>query len=271
MWTQTGENTMFIKPPKVISALSGILIGMTVATAAWSSSTLEEVMKERGLTQKDILAAAKTYTPTGGRDEYVVFSSGGQSGQVIVYGIPSMRILKYIAVFTPEPWQGYGFDEESKAVLAQGRINGKDINFGDTHHPAISETKGEYDGQYLFINDKANPRMAVIDLHDFETKQIVVNPILSKQANSLKPQNLRLFNEQSGMTTENINCMFISNMCWHLIIKNLNIINSFKSEINSIGKAANNFLVRINVDEEVPIHFIYNQLLMNRPLISFFL
>ncbi len=84
-------------------------------------------MKERGLTQKDLLAAAKTYTPTGGRDEYLAFSSGGQSGQVIVYGIPSMRILKYIGVFTPEPWQGYGFDDESKAVLAQGRIQGKDI------------------------------------------------------------------------------------------------------------------------------------------------
>lgn len=152
-------------------------IGMSLGTgsAAWSS-TLDDVMKERGLTQKDLLAAAKTYTPSGGRDEYIAFSSGGQSGQLIVYGIPSMRILKYVAVFTPEPWQGYGFDDESKAVLAQGRINGKDINFGDTHHPAISETNAEYDGQYLFINDKNNPRIAVIDLHDFETKQIVVNP-----------------------------------------------------------------------------------------------
>ncbi len=78
-------------------------------------------MKDRGLTQKDILAAAKTYTPTGGRDEFIAFSSGGQSGHVIVYGIPSMRILKYIGVFTPEPWQGYGFDDESKKVLAGGQ------------------------------------------------------------------------------------------------------------------------------------------------------
>jgi nitrous-oxide reductase len=139
-------------------------------------TALDDVMKARGLTQKDLLAAAKTYTPTGKRDEFIVFSSGGQSGQLIVYGIPSMRILKYVAVFTPEPWQGYGFDDESKAVLAQGKIRGKQINYGDTHHPAISETKGEYDGKYLFINDKANPRMAVVDLHDFETKQIVVNP-----------------------------------------------------------------------------------------------
>ncbi len=167
---------------KRISALAiGLGIGLGAAANAWSQSTLEEVMKERGLTQQDLLAAAKTYTPTGGRDEYLAFSSGGQSGQVIVYGIPSMRILKYIAVFTPEPWQGYGFDDESKAVLAQGRINGKDINFGDTHHPAFSESKGEYDGRYLFINDKANPRMAVIDLHDFETKQIVVNPFMKSE------------------------------------------------------------------------------------------
>jgi len=145
------------------------------------SATLQEVMKQRGLTDKDILAAAKTYTPTGGRDEYLAFSSGGQSGQVIVYGIPSMRILKYIGVFTPEPWQGYGFDDESKAVLAEGRINGKDINYGDTHHPALSETEGDYDGHWLAINDKANPRIAIIDLRDFETKQIVVNPFFKSE------------------------------------------------------------------------------------------
>lgn len=142
-----------------------------------NADTLADVMQARGLTEKDILAAAKTYVPTGKRDEFIAFDSGGQSGQVIVFGIPSMRILKYIAVFTPEPWQGYGYDDESKAVLSQGRIQGKDITWGDTHHPALSETDGEYDGKFLFINDKANPRIALIDLHDFETKQIVVNPV----------------------------------------------------------------------------------------------
>ncbi len=157
------------------SSLLAIMIGVG-SGPAFSQDSLQDVMTKRGLTEKDILAAAKTYTPTGGRDEYLAFSSGGQSGQVIVYGVPSMRILKYIAVFTPEPWQGYGFDDESKAVMAQGRIEGKDITYGDSHHPAITETEGEYDGEYLFINDKANPRVAVIDLHDFETKQIVVNP-----------------------------------------------------------------------------------------------
>ncbi|HHH13257.1 MAG TPA: cytochrome C, partial [Thiolapillus brandeum] len=165
----------------MLAALVALAVGVTAGGQAWSQETLKDVMKRRGLTEKDILAAAKTYTPTGGRDEYLAFSSGGQSGQVIVYGIPSMRILKYIGVFTPEPWQGYGFDDESKAVLAQGRIEGKDILYGDTHHPAISETNGEYDGRYLFINDKANPRVAVIDLHDFETKQIVVNPLFRSE------------------------------------------------------------------------------------------
>jgi nitrous-oxide reductase len=151
------------------------------AGAAGAGETLQDVIKRRALTQEDVLAAAKTYVPTGKRDEFVAFSSGGQSGQIIVYGIPSMRLLKYIAVFTPEPWQAYGFDEESKAVLDQGRINGRDITWGDTHHPALSETNGDYDGEFLFINDKSNPRIAVIDLKDFETKQIVVNPVFQNE------------------------------------------------------------------------------------------
>ncbi|MCX7897579.1 MAG: Sec-dependent nitrous-oxide reductase [Rhodocyclaceae bacterium] len=162
------------------SMILATVLGLGAVTV-WSAETLQDVMKRRGLSQQDLLAAAKTYVPTGGRDEFVVFSSGGQSGQVIVYGVPSMRILKYLAVFTPEPWQGYGFDDNSKAVLKQGRIDGKDITWGDTHHPAISETNGEYDGQFLFINDKANPRIAVIDLRDFETKQIVVNPVFKSE------------------------------------------------------------------------------------------
>jgi len=162
------------------TSIAASFLGLA-AISSVSAESLQDVMKARGLTEKDMLAAAKTYTPTGGRDEFLAFSSGGQSGQVIVYGIPSMRILKYIGVFTPEPWQGYGFDDESKAVLDQGKIEGKDILFGDTHHPALSETDGDSDGQFLFINDKANPRLAVIDLHDFETKQIVVNPFFRSE------------------------------------------------------------------------------------------
>ncbi len=164
---------------KAFSRLSSLLLGTTLAVsvATAGSGELEKIMKKRGLTENDVIRAAKTYLPTGGRDEFVVFSSGGQSGQIMVYGVPSMKILKYVAVFTPEPWQGYGFDEDSLKVLRQGNIRGREINWGDTHHPALSEKDGKYDGKWLAINDKANPRIAIIDLADFETKQITVNPI----------------------------------------------------------------------------------------------
>ena len=170
---------LFTKQTATLVLAAGM--GFAAVSSAWSAESLQDVMKRRNLSQQDLLAASKTYVPTGKRDDFVAFSSGGQSGQVIVYGVPSMRILKYIGVFTPEPWQGYGFDEESKEVLKGGRIDGKDITWGDTHHPALSETNGKYDGQFLFINDKANPRLAVIDLRDFETKQIVVNPIFKSE------------------------------------------------------------------------------------------
>ncbi len=159
---------------KISTVALGTMVGMTLLSA---QSELEKVMKERHLTQQDLLAAAKTYLPSGGRDDYLVFSSTGQAGQILVYGVPSMKILKYIGVFTPEPWQGWGYDDDTKKILAEGNIRGKKITWGDTHHPAISETNGRYDGKWLVINDKANPRIAVIDLKDFVTKQIVVNPV----------------------------------------------------------------------------------------------
>ncbi len=157
------------------SFILGTALTSTIASGA--TGELSKVMKERGLSEIDVVRAAKTYNPTGVKDEYVVFSSGGQSGQIIVYGVPSMRILKYIGVFTPEPWQGYGFDKDSLSVLRQGNIRGREINWGDTHHPGLSEKDGKYDGKWLAINDKANPRIAIIDLADFETKQIVPNPV----------------------------------------------------------------------------------------------
>jgi nitrous-oxide reductase len=89
-----------------------------------------------------------------------------------------MRILKYIAVFTPEPWQGYGYGDQTTALLRSGDRDGRELNWADTHHPALSETDGTYDGQYLFINDKANARVAVISLEDFTTKQIVFSELL---------------------------------------------------------------------------------------------
>jgi nitrous-oxide reductase len=146
--------------------------------ASASNGSIASLMEARGLTEADVEAALKTYTPTGGRDEYVLFASGGHAGQVIAIGLPSMRILKVIAVFTPEPWQGFGYGDQTDGLLADGRRNGKHIGWADTHHPALSETNGEYDGRWLFINDKANARIAVVDLHDFVTKQIVTSQLI---------------------------------------------------------------------------------------------
>ena len=77
------------------------VVASSLCLCAYASSDLEAIMKARNLSEKDILAAAKTYQPSGRRDEYMVFSSGGQSGQVIVYGVPSMRIYKYVTANTP--------------------------------------------------------------------------------------------------------------------------------------------------------------------------
>src|SRR5512138_1671266 len=111
------------------------------------------------------VAAEKTYVPPGDLDEYYMFSSGGHSGQVYVYGVPSMRHLSTIPVFTPYPATGYGFDDDSKAMLGN-------LTWGDVHHPSLSETNGDYDGRWLFVNE-INGRIARIDLRDFKTKEIL--------------------------------------------------------------------------------------------------
>ncbi len=140
------------------------------------ASAADQIARERGLTPDDVTAALKTYMPSGKLDDYVLFASGGHSGQVFVIGVPSMRLLRSIAVFVPEPWQGYGFGT-GEEILDGGNVNGIANRCADTHHPGISETNADYDGQFLFIGDKSNSRVAVIDLRDFETKQIVKNPV----------------------------------------------------------------------------------------------
>jgi nitrous-oxide reductase len=151
----------------------------TVADRAASNglgSEAARIARERDLRPEDIAAALKTYMPSGRHDEFYMFASSGHAGQVFVIGLPSMRILKTIAVYTPEAWQGWGFGVGND-IMAEGAIDGKVMTWGDTHHPGLSRTNAEYDGEWLFIADKAHARMAVIDLRDFETKQIVKNPI----------------------------------------------------------------------------------------------
>ena len=111
------------------------------------------------------VAAQKVYVAPGDLDEYYMFASGGHSGQVYVYGVPSMRHISTIPVYTPYPATGYGFDDESKAMLGE-------YTWGDVHHPSLSETNGDYDGRWLFVNDM-NGRLARVDLRDFKTRQIL--------------------------------------------------------------------------------------------------
>jgi nitrous-oxide reductase len=137
-----------------------------------------EAVGLQALSEEQMLSAGLTYLPSGEHDPYIMFASGGHAGQMFVIGVPSMRLLKTIGVFTPEPWQGWGYGNvEGDAVLEAGNVNGVEVRWADTHHPALSETAGDYDGQFVFINDKANARIAVVDLRDFETKQIIKNPI----------------------------------------------------------------------------------------------
>ncbi|MEK6566942.1 MAG: Sec-dependent nitrous-oxide reductase [Bacteroidota bacterium] len=123
--------------------------------------------EQRGRTARSDVqeAALKSYVAPGDLDEYYIFKSGGHSGQVYVYGIPSMRHISTIPVFSPYAATGYGFDKESKEMLGG-------FTWGDAHHPSLSETDGDYDGRWLFISDNANNRMARVDLRDFKTKQI---------------------------------------------------------------------------------------------------
>lgn len=162
-------------------------------------SDANQVIQQRELSPDNVTAALSTFMPTGRHDEYVMFASGGHGGQVLAIGLPSMRLLRAIAVFTPEPWQGagYGVKESPLEPTGEGAVGRKPLSWADTHHPALSETNGDYDGQFLFINDKANGRMAVIDLRDFETKQIVANPVFNNNHGSAVTPNTEYLVEGS--------------------------------------------------------------------------
>jgi nitrous-oxide reductase len=159
------------------SAAGYTLNKIITPTAPTVPVALQTIIAQRNLTPEQAEAALKTYVPGGGRDEFIMFASGGHSGQVLVIGIPSMRILKVIGVFTPEPWQGYGYGTiESRKILEEGSNGIRFLTWGDVHHPEVSRTNGEFDGEWLFVSDKANGRVAVVSLKNFMTKQIVKIP-----------------------------------------------------------------------------------------------
>jgi nitrous-oxide reductase len=159
-------------------AAGAYLFGARSASGVAGFAEVARVAAVRQLAPADVAAAVRSFVPPGKHDEYYMFSSGGHGGQVLVVGLPSMRILKVIAAFAQEPWQGFGYGADwSEAILDQGTVGGTGrLTWGDTHHPALSETNGEYDGRWLYINDRAHGRIAMIDLRDFRVKQIVAIP-----------------------------------------------------------------------------------------------
>ena len=117
--------------------------------------------------------AEKVYVAPGEHDEYYGFMSGGYSGNLTVYGLPSGRMLKEIPVFSQFPTNGYGYSEETKAML---NTSFGFVPWGDSHHPDISQTNGELDGRWIFINENNTPRIARISLETFETEEIIEIP-----------------------------------------------------------------------------------------------
>lgn len=109
-------------------------------------------------------------------EEFYVFASGGQQGGLYLYGIPSMKYLSEIPIFAQD--QAYGWTAEDPKIsrMLTNPWTGELRDRGDTHHPVLSKTKGEYDGRWLFMADKQNPRMARVDLDVFRTGEILWIP-----------------------------------------------------------------------------------------------
>lgn len=133
-----------------------------------------QACKPRGMQQAVTSdAASKVYVAPGTHDEFYNFVSGGFSGQMSVYGLPSGRLFRVIPVFSVDPEKGYGYSEESKPML---NTSHGFVPWDDLHHPALSVTNGIHDGRWAFGNANNTPRIGRIDLKTFRTAEIIEIP-----------------------------------------------------------------------------------------------
>ncbi|MCW8344774.1 nitrous-oxide reductase [Vibrio sp. ZSDZ65] len=142
-------------------------IGLGVAAAPMSAAMFASMAKAQAAESGN-----SPYVEPGEMDEYYGFWSGGHSGEVRILGIPSMRELMRIPVFNADSATGWGFTDESK------RIKGDSAHLlsGDSHHPHMSMTDGRYNGKYVFINDKANSRVARIRCDVMKVDKMITIP-----------------------------------------------------------------------------------------------
>lgn len=141
--------------------------------------TIDEIIRAKNLTPDEAAAALKTFVPPGKHDEFIMVTSGGQASNILLYGIPSMRLLKMIPVYGPDSWQGWGTGEtESERMFKESSFGEKmpKLTWGDIHHPQISLTNGKYDGEWIAVSDKSAGRIAIISMRDMKTKQIYKTP-----------------------------------------------------------------------------------------------
>ncbi len=118
-------------------------------------------------------ASVKAYVAPGSYDEYYNFVSGGFSGQMSVYGLPSGRLFRVVPVFSVDPEKGYGYSEETKPML---NTSHGFVPWDDLHHTELSQTNGEINGKWIFANANNTPRLARIDLKTFRTAEIIELP-----------------------------------------------------------------------------------------------
>ena len=148
---------------KSIMAVSAVLL-LLILNACKSKNTKDIVSGD---------AAAKSYVAPGKYDEFYNFVSGGFSGQMSVYGLPSGRLFRVIPVFSVDPEKGYGYSEETKPML---NTSHGFVPWDDLHHIEMSLTAGEINGKWVFANGNNTPRLARVDLKTFRTAEIIELP-----------------------------------------------------------------------------------------------